>query len=206
MNRIFLCFTILLAVAFGLAYSALYFGVVDVSADTPHSAPVLQAIGWVRERAVAAASAGIAPPADLADSSRIRRGAGNYDAMCVECHLAPGVGNTELRSGLYPQPPELMRRTGAAESGQAAARRFWIIKHGIKASAMPAWSKGGMEDEAIWDLCAFLGILPTLSATDYRQLVAASSGHSHGGLDPHHSSAAEDVDGHDHHDEHTHAR
>lgn len=57
---------------------------------------------------------------------------------------------------------------------------------------MPAWSKGGMEDEAIWDLAAFLQKMPLLSAPAYEQLVAASDGHSHGG-----------VAGHDHgHDDH----
>ena len=50
---------------------------------------------------------------------------------------------------------------------------------------MPAWSKGGMEDEAIWDLAAFLQKMPLLSALAYKQLVAASDGHSHGGIAGH---------------------
>jgi hypothetical protein len=42
-----------------------------------------------------------------------------------------------------------------------------------------------MEDEAIWDLVAFLQRLPGLTAADYTALVASSEGHSHGGLDAH---------------------
>ena len=55
---------------------------------------------------------------------------------------------------------------------------------------MPAWSKSGMEDEAIWDLVAFLHVLPTLSTEKYRQIVAASDGHSHRGADTPHPPAA----------------
>lgn len=66
-------------------------------------------------------------------------------------------------------------------STSLAARRFWVIQHGIKASAMPAWSNAGMADAAIWDLTAFLGRLPALSAEQQRSMVSASDGHSHQG-------------------------
>lgn len=190
--------------ALGLAGAAVaivvQMGLVDVSADTPHSPLVFQLIDYARERSIARGLETIQPPTDLADAGRVRRGAGNYDAMCAGCHLAPGVDNSEIRQGLYPTPPNLARPADAQEStDQAAARRFWIIKHGLKASGMPAWSKGGMEDVAIWDLVAFLRVLPTLSAVQYHASVAASGGHSHGGLDHHHahdSDAAGEVEVH----------
>ena len=106
----------------------------------------------------------------------------NYDAMCVNCHLSPGVKDSEIRNGLYPTPPNLAGATESTHSSQSDARRFWIIKHGIKASGMPAWSKGGMNDEAIWDLTAFLKALPSLTPETYRRQVEASEGHSHEGL------------------------
>ena len=155
-------------------------GWLDVSANTPHTGVVYGLIEWARERAIARQVRDIVPPADLADAERIRRGAGNYEAMCVACHLAPAVRQSELRDGLYPQPPDLVQPS----PGASDARRFWIIKHGLKASGMPAWQKGGMEDAAIWDLTAFLKALPTLSPAQYRQQVAASDGHSHHGVAP----------------------
>lgn len=158
-------------------------GVIDVSADTPHSPLTYRLIEWARERSIDHHSRDIVPPADLSAAARIRRGAGNYDAMCASCHLSPGAGDSELRKGLYPQPPDLSLSTaGAGESGRADARRFWIIKHGIKASAMPAWAKAGLADEDIWDLIAFLKILPGLSMEQYRHRVASSEGHSHRGM------------------------
>lgn len=48
---------------------------------------------------------------------------------------------------------------------------FWVIKHGIKMSAMPAW--GPTHDDAtIWSMVAFLQKLPILDATQYKAIVA----------------------------------
>ena len=85
--------------------------------------------------------------------SLLRQGAGNYNAMCMQCHLAPGMQGTELSRGLYPPPPDLTRET------VDAAGAFWVIKHGIKASGMPAWGRS-MGDEYIWNMTAFVQQLP----------------------------------------------
>lgn len=167
-------------IVMAIGAAVIYSGAVDVSADTPHSRLVFRLIETTRERAIDRNIRGLAIPADLADAERVRRGAGNYAAMCVACHLAPGQVNSEIRMGLYPTPPDLARAHDAADV--EPARQFWIIKHGIKASGMAAWSKGGVEDAAIWDLVALLQRLPTLSARQYHALVETSEGHSHGGL------------------------
>lgn len=174
----------------GAALLALQAGWLDFAADTPHRPVVSRLIEWARERAIARGAAAVVPPADLSAAERIRRGAGNYDAMCVGCHLAPGVAESEIRQGLYPKPKNLAEASPEAGSSAADARRFWIIKHGIKASGMAAWARGGMDDEAIWDLTAFLKALPGLSADAYGRLVAASEGHVHGGRDGHKAAPA----------------
>jgi mono/diheme cytochrome c family protein len=160
-------------------------GAIDMAADKPHSPAVHRLIEWAREQSIARRAADIVPPDDLSDAGRIRRGAGNYDAMCANCHLSPGIEDSEIRKGLYPTPPNLSKPANADHSDRTDALRFWIIKHGVKASGMPAWSKGGMEDEAIWDLTAFLKIMPDLSPEEYRLQVETSDGHTHGGLEEH---------------------
>ena len=52
---------------------------------------------------------------------------------------------------------------------QESRRAFWIIKHGIKMSAMPAWGKT-LDDAAIWDLVAFVRKLPEMTPETYAQL------------------------------------
>jgi mono/diheme cytochrome c family protein len=156
---------------------AVWSGVYNVAADDPHTGPVHAALETLRERSIEVRAADLAPP-DLADPARIRQGAGNYAAMCAGCHGAPGQGETELQRGLYPRPPDLTRERVEPRAA------FWVVKHGIKASGMPAWGRS-MDDEYVWNLVAFTGELPTLDAAQYATLVASSEGHSHGGGESH---------------------
>jgi mono/diheme cytochrome c family protein len=148
-------------------------GLIDPAADRPHSRPVHWVLEMLRKRGVATRANDLEVP-DLTAPILIRSGAGNYDAMCAGCHLKPGTRDSELHRGLYPRPPALASMTAPTTPQHA----FWIIKHGIKASGMPAWGLS-MDDEAIWGMVAFLQRLPGLTATDYRELVAESAGHSH---------------------------
>ena len=150
-----------------------YSGVYDIGADNAHTRPVLSLLQTMRERSIAVRAKELTLP-PLNDPARIRQGAGNYDAMCTGCHLAPGISGTELSKGLYPAPPDLTRERVLPREA------FWAIKHGIKASGMPAWGKS-MNDEYIWNMFAFLQQLPKLDADSYGDMVAQSEGHSHGG-------------------------
>jgi mono/diheme cytochrome c family protein len=151
-------------------------GIYNVGADDPHTRPAHALLQTMRQRSIARRANSIEVP-DLSDPALIRQGAGNYDSMCVGCHLAPGMEDTELSKGLYPAPPALAK----AAVGNAA-HNFWVIKHGIKATGMPAWGKS-MEDPYIWGMVAFVQQLLTLDADEYQALVASSGGHSHGGAE-----------------------
>src|SRR5262249_48098 len=115
------------------AAAIVWFGAYDVGADVPHSPLVYKLLDEARDRSIEVRSAEIAVP-PLDDPKMIAKGAEHYDAMCTGCHLAPGMDDTELRRGLYPQPPKL-----AEVRDLTPAQAFWTIKHGIKLTAMPAW-------------------------------------------------------------------
>jgi len=149
-------------------------GAYDVAADEPHWQVTQSVMEKVRSASIERRSADIEVPS-LGDATLITAGAGNYDAMCAGCHLQPGVEATEMSRGLYPAPPNFVTRPPAD-----AAAAFWVIKHGIKMTGMPAWGKS-MDDEYVWGLVAFLKELPDTSADRYRELVEASGGHQHGG-------------------------
>ncbi|HSN70275.1 MAG TPA: c-type cytochrome, partial [Steroidobacteraceae bacterium] len=55
-----------------------------------------------------------------------------------------------------------------------ARELFWIVKHGVKYTAMPAWVAPHREDE-IWAVVAFLEQLPDLSVVEYRRLAYGES-------------------------------
>lgn len=172
---------------------AVYSGAYNVAADAPHTRPVYALLEAARKRSIAVRADDLQPPAGLSDPARIRQGAGNYDAMCTGCHLSPGSGPTELSRGLYPAPPDFTR------AAPPSAEAFWVIKHGIKASGMPAWG-ASMGDEYIWNMAAFLQELPKLDQAQYRALVAGSGGHSHGGGETGGHAHANDEGEDDHHD------
>jgi mono/diheme cytochrome c family protein len=163
-----------------------WFGFYNVAADDAHTRPFYALLENVRDRSITRRAKDIAVPGDLGDRTRIVQGAGNYDAMCAGCHRVPGGGPTELSRGLYPAPLDLTAQP------VDAARAYWVIRHGIKASGMPAWGHG-MDDVHLWNLVAFVQVLPTMDADTYRELVAASGGHSHGGGETdHHAPRAAD--------------
>ena len=173
-RKTFLAVTVLLAVAVAGVAGFLWSGFYNVAADDPHSAPVHALLETLRERSIQARSGRLQVPGDLKDSARITQGSGNYNAMCMGCHLAPGMAGTEMSRGLYPAPPDLTRYS------PDAAKAFWVIKHGIKASGMPAWGES-MDDQYIWNMAAFLQALPGLDAGQYQAMVDSSAGHDHGG-------------------------
>jgi mono/diheme cytochrome c family protein len=184
----------LLAIVIAGGAVFVYSGIYNIGADDHHTKPVFSVMQTLRERSIHARSEHINVP-NLEDPQLILKGAGQYAAMCTQCHLKPGMKDSEIRPGLYPQPPNLSQvRVEPKEA-------FWIIKHGIKMSAMPAWG-GSHDDPTIWSMVAFLQKLPGMTPAQYKDMVAKAppdedmdmgdeGGHSHS-----HGGAA-DEDAHD---------
>ena len=178
-----------LLAAIGVAAFGVYGGLYDVAADAPHTQPVFWLMTTVRERSIAIRAAGVAVPGDLADPKRLASGAGQYAAMCSSCHLAPGMKRTEISWGLYPRAPEL-RRGSRLTPGE----KFWVVKHGLKMSGMPAWGVTH-NDELLWDVVAFLQTLPKLTPDQYQTLVR-SAAKTHEEMMRHMESGPVDHEGH----------
>ena len=149
-----------------LAIGAVLFiesGIYDIGADDHHTKVVLAMIEQLRDQSIESRARKVDVRYVL-DPARVAAGAQRYAALCVGCHLAPGVTKSDLRPGLYPHPPNL-----AQEEMQPAQRAFWVVKHGIKMSAMPAWGKT-LDDAAIWEVVAFIRKMPAMTPETYREL------------------------------------
>jgi mono/diheme cytochrome c family protein len=155
----------------GAVAVAIYAGLYNIAADVPHTQPFYWLLDTIRQRSVVARARNIVVPTDLDDANRISKGAGEYAEMCSSCHLAPGMERTEISRGLYPRAPELRRRTDLNP-----AEQFWIIKHGVKMTGMPAWGVTH-DDELIWDVVAFVRKLPELTPEQYEALVKNAPKH-----------------------------
>lgn len=161
-----------------------YSGIFPMGADVPHNKLTYWFLETVRERSVARASADIEVP-DLNDSELLLRGGPDYNDMCAQCHLKPGRKQSDMSIGLYPSPPNLSRsandhahtHSDDGDQVKSARRQFWITKHGIKASGMPAWGPTH-DDERIWAMVAFIQKLPALTPEQYQILTTRAAGES----------------------------
>ena len=163
--RLLVVFLLMGAAAVMLPVVLVYSGAFDVAADVPHSALVYATLRTIRDRSIAARAKQIrVPPLD--DPQQVAAGARHYADMCSNCHLAPDMKSSEIRDGLYPKPPNLAQGVEASP-----AEMFWVIKHGIRMSAMPAWGLTH-DDESIWSIVGFLQTLPKLTPDQYRALVS----------------------------------
>src|SRR6516225_2108925 len=164
------------------AGAVIYAGLYDVAATAPHWPATAWLLETARTRSIQAQAAGIPVPPELDDPAKVVIGVEHYAAHCAVCHGAPGVPKGEIAQGLYPPPPDLAKTVPL----HTPAELFWIVKHGIKMTGMPAWSDHSGDE--LWATVGFLQKLPTMTEQDYAKLITASiahGGHHHAGTNHH---------------------
>jgi mono/diheme cytochrome c family protein len=151
----------------------IYSGVYNVAASRADNAIMQWVLQTVREQSIERRAKNVRVPDEsvLNDPKTIRTGFEHYDEMCVGCHGASGVEPGELREGMNPEPPLL-----AEHAGDISLRElFWVIKHGIKMTGMPAWGVTHSDDK-IWAMAAFVKKLPEYNALDYQEMRQQTAG------------------------------
>ena len=78
-------------------------------------------------------------------------GSMTYDKNCAFCHGSLKQPVSPMRSKFYPPVPQLMSRIPDDPDGNL----FYVIKYGIRFSAMPGW-EGVLTDDDIWKTVVFL--------------------------------------------------
>jgi len=89
---------------------------------------------------------------------------------CATCHANDGSGQTPIGKNVYPKAPDLrLADTQSMSDGEI----FWVIHHGIRFTAMPAWGEGDpAQDKASWKLVHFIRHLPQLTPDELDQMKA----------------------------------
>lgn len=161
----------LLAILAALAGAVYFFGgFYNVAASSEDPGFVDWALVNVRKASIDR-HARATPPIKLDDPQVIQAGARNFAELgCANCHGAPGVDWAKFSEGLNPGPPDLKD-----VAGFEPAKLFWVIKHGIRMTAMPSFAKIEVPDEKMWQLVAFIKKLP-VPAEDYKAWTAAGAG------------------------------
>jgi len=74
-------------------------------------------------------------------------GAKIYRQMCSRCHGASKESDNMFGQSFYPPAPLLP----LAPISYTDSELFWIVKHGIRNTAMPAWGNF-LSDQEIWQV------------------------------------------------------
>ncbi len=159
--------------AFLFAWSGIY----NVAASRGHFRIVEWALAFVMSNSVETHAALIKEP-PLDDPNLLILGASHFYTSCAPCHGGPGQqANATLQNALPPAPD--LHDTAERWKDREI---YWIVRHGIKYTGMPAWPAQSRDDE-VWAVVAFINALPKLDAPRYRELAI-------GNLDP---AAIEDL-------------
>ena len=127
-----------------------YLGLYPIGADNPPSALETaiagRAMDAYADRHKPSVDNPIMPTADnLAD------GAEKYEEHCAFCHGGAKANISPMQNQFNPPAPQLVNRIPDDEE----AWLFWVAKHGVRMTGMPAWS-AVLSDDDIWKVVAFI--------------------------------------------------
>ncbi len=145
------------------------FGLFDTTATKPHYALVNWGAHATFTHSTRWRARQVNAPAAFTPA-QVQAGSQEYVSDCMMCHGGPGVARARWVRGLTPTPPYLLD----AAQRWTKPQLFWILQRGVKMSAMPAWGET-RTDAQLWDLVAFLGALPKLSAADFHKMQPAAT-------------------------------
>src|SRR5687767_3971592 len=147
-----------------LGFLFLWSGIYTVAASRGHWAVTEWLLTFAMRNSVKTHAQGIEVP-PLGNADLVTLGAAHFHSGCAYCHGAPGIPISPIARAMLPPPPDLATNMRSWRDREL----FWIIKHGIKYTGMPAWSVQQRDDE-VWALAAFVRRLPGLDAARYREL------------------------------------
>ena len=141
-----------LALAFLLlsALAVTRLGLMPVSADGTHSRLEARIMPVVLHASIVRHASAETNPLPL-NEDNLKAGVDTYKAMCARCHSTPANGPSVYGQSFYPPAPQLPNGMAQYTDSQL----FWLIKHGIRNTGMPAWGSM-LSDEEIWQLVSLL--------------------------------------------------
>lgn len=101
-------------------------------------------------------------------SEVLQEGLAHFADHCASCHANNGSGQTPIGKNVYPKAPDLREPpTQTMSDGEL----FWVIRNGIRFTAMPAWGDGEPDkDLGSWKLVHFIRHLPKLSPDELERM------------------------------------
>ena len=123
-------------------------GVLPVQADATPTRLEAALLGAALHASVARHAA--REPNSISPEHRVE-GADLYRQMCSRCHGRSNNSENVYGRSFYPPAPNLL----LARPAYSGNEMFWLVKHGIRNTAMPAWGNL-LSDEDIWKVVSFI--------------------------------------------------
>jgi mono/diheme cytochrome c family protein len=160
--------TLLAAAGIGAAagYAVFRAGWYDIGASKPHLQAVYSLLEGGMRHSVKHHAKEVATPR-LDSPALALRGAMLYRENCAQCHGGPGFAPGAHGMSMQPVPGPLVDAYGRWKPREL----YWITRHGIKMSGMPAW-EARLDEADTWAVVAFLLRLPALDAQAYKAMTA----------------------------------
>jgi mono/diheme cytochrome c family protein len=131
-------------------------GRVSFVADEPASTLERWLTGGVSEASVERHAPNVKNPVPSTPETVVA-GAQLYLNHCAGCHGTPGNPDSQFARSFNPPVPRFFTDAPDMPENQ----NFYIIKHGIRWTGMPAWSKT-LSDNQIWQIVTFLSSVSNL--------------------------------------------
>lgn len=144
-------------------------GLVPIKASSGHWPITAWFLNFTMSRSVSTHALGIKAPA-LDEPGMVLKGATHYETGCFPCHGNPAIQQPRIARQMTPHPPYLPPVIHEWEPEEL----FYIVKHGVKFTGMPAWSAQQRDDE-VWAIVAFLQKFPKLNEQEYESMVGGES-------------------------------
>ncbi|MBO9724722.1 MAG: c-type cytochrome [Novosphingobium sp.] len=155
-------------VLFGMGFA--WSGLFPIAASSGHWAITDWFLHWTMQNSARTYST-FQTPKEVHDNGALVSAAGHFRQSCAVCHGAPGTPPSPVMQAATPPAPDLAKTVDDYSDREL----FWIVRHGVKYTGMPAWPAGERPDE-VRRMVGFLRRLPGMSAEDYRALTAAPPG------------------------------
>jgi mono/diheme cytochrome c family protein len=137
----------------------------NIGATTPHLGIVYKVLEQAMRYSVQHHASKVKVP-PLGEAEALR-GAAVYRDNCAECHGGPGVAPSTPGLTMQPAPGPLVDASMRWQSREL----YWITRHGVKMSGMPAW-EFHLSEADTWAAVAFIARLPDMSTQEYKRLTA----------------------------------
>jgi mono/diheme cytochrome c family protein len=139
-------------------------GYINFAADQPPSAlerhAAMEAVDASTERHAPEMKNPIAPT-----EQNLLEGAKLYMNHCAGCHGIPSNADSQFGRSFYPRVPQFFSDAPDMPDNQ----NFYITKHGIRWTGMPAWGKT-LNDTQIWTVTTFLSNIEKLPPAAKKEL------------------------------------